>query len=509
MPSQTIPQRSSGILLHPTSLPSPYGIGDLGPDAYHWIDQLQRAHQHWWQVLPLTPTGYADSPYQSLSAFAGNPNLISPDLLVQDGLLRRADLPAESFPAGFVDFDSGRVIEYKTHALSRAWQNFQIGSAPQLQPLFMDFIAQQASWLDSFALYMALKEAHNMASWLDWGEDYRLRKPEALQRASVEMHDRIAEHKFRQFLFSRQWQALHQYANAHGVEIIGDVPIFVSGDSADVWGNPQFFLLDEARRPKAVAGVPPDYFSATGQLWGNPLYDWAALKADGYAWWVARLRKVLEQMDVVRIDHFRGFEAFWAIPYHSLTAVNGQWIKGPLFDLFDVLKAQLGDEARIIAEDLGIITPEVEALRTHYGFPGMRILQFAFSGAIEKRFLPHNYERNTVVYTGTHDNDTTLGWYKASCTPEEKAFLRQYMGTNDCVRADGSEISWDMMRLAWASVAVLAVAPLQDVLSLGTEARMNLPGQPSGWWRWRFPKEQLTDALLERLKILTDTYDRA
>lgn len=498
----TIPQRSSGILLHPTSLPGPYGIGDLGPDAYAWVDALKRARQQWWQMLPLTPTGYADSPYQSLSAFAGNPNLISPELLVRDGLLRRDSLPEESFPAGYVDFDSGRVIGLKNLALQMAWENFKKGAGGELHGQFEAFCAAEAYWLEDFALYMALKEAHGMVSWLDWDEDYRLRRPEALARARHDLAERMDEHRFRQFLFARQWQALRHYANGQGIRLIGDVPIFVSADSADVWANPQFFQLDAQRRPTVVAGVPPDYFSKTGQLWGNPLYDWDALKATGYAWWVDRLRSVLRQVDVVRIDHFRGFEAYWAIPAGSPTAEPGRWVKGPAFDFFDALLAQLGT-APIIAEDLGVITPEVHALRTRYNFPGMRILQFAFSGAVEKRFLPHNYDVNTVVYTGTHDNDTTVGWYAASCTPEEKIFMRRYMGT------DGSDIAWEMMRLAWGSVAVLAVAPMQDVLSLGSEARMNLPGQPSGWWRWRLRPEQLTGELLDRLGIMTEVFDRA
>ena len=501
MQSMTIPQRSSGLLLHPTSLPSPYGIGDLGPDAYQWVDTLVRARQQWWQVLPLTPTGYADSPYQSLSAFAGNTNLISPEMLVREGLLSRADIPAVSFPTDFVDFESGRVVQLKTQLLEKAWENFQGGQSPAIREAFADFQEQESGWLDTFALYMALKTQHNGLSWLDWPEPYRLRQPEALRQARQQLADTIVQLKFRQFLFFRQWQALRSYANQHGVRLIGDVPIFVSADLADVWGNPQYFLLDPQRRPVAVAGVPPDYFSKTGQLWGNPLYDWQTLRENDYSWWVDRMRAVLRQVDVVRVDHFRGFEAYWAVPAGSKTAENGQWIKGPAFDLFDVLLGRLG-EAPVIAEDLGIITPEVHALRTRYNFPGMRILQFAFSGAIEKRFLPHYYDHNTIVYTGTHDNDTTVGWY-AQATPEEKAFMRKYMGT------DGSQISWDMMRLAWASVAILAIAPLQDVLSLGSEARMNLPGVPSGWWRWRFRNEMLTPALLDRLQEMTEVYDRA
>lgn len=500
MQAMTIPQRSSGILLHPTSLPSPYGIGDLGPEAYVWVDALAQAKQHWWQVLPLTPTGYADSPYQSLSAFAGNANLISPDMLVRDGLLSPEDIPEVRFPLDFVDFDSGNVIRLKEQLLERAWENFQRGVVPGMRAQFELFCQEEAHWLDDFALFYALKEQHNMVSWLDWPEEFRMRQPEALARARELLAGSMARTRFRQFLFVRQWKALREYAASRAVKLIGDVPIFVSADSADVWANPHFFLLDTNRRPTAVAGVPPDYFSKTGQLWGNPLYNWEALKLSGYEWWVERMKAVLRQVDVVRVDHFRGFEAYWSVPAGMPTAEHGQWVKGPGYDLFNVLLERLG-EAPIIAEDLGVITPEVHALRTHFNFPGMRILQFAFSGAIEKRFLPHNYDQNTVVYTGTHDNDTTVGWY-AQSTPEEKVFMRKYMGT------DGSNISWEMMRLAWGSVAVLAVAPLQDVLSLGSQARMNLPGEPSGWWRWRFRKDMLTGAALDSLQDMTEVYDR-
>ena len=507
MQSITIPQRSSGILLHPTSLPGPYGIGDLGPDAYAWVDAMKRAKQQWWQMLPLTPTGYADSPYQSLSAFAGNPNLISPELLVRDGLLRRDSLPSETFPADYVDFDSGRVIRLKNLALQLACENFNRSASGELRSEYESFCAAESYWLENFALFMALKEVHGRSGWLEWAEEYRLRRPDALARARRDLEGRIQEHRFRQFLFTRQWQALRQYAHAQGISLIGDMPIFVSGDSSDVWANPEFFQLDDQRRPLVVAGVPPDYFSSTGQLWGNPLYDWQALKADGYAWWVNRLRNGLRQVDVLRIDHFRGFEAYWAVPSGSPTAEPGRWVKGPEHDLFDTLLAQMGSRnsysaARIIAEDLGVITPEVDALRLRYNFPGMRILQFAFSGALEKRFLPHNYDFNTIVYTGTHDNDTTTGWY-TQATPDERVFMRSYMGT------DGSDIAWEMMRLAWGSIAVLAVAPMQDVLSLGTEARMNLPGQAAGWWRWRVRPEQITPEILDRLGLMTEVFDRA
>ncbi|MGE5222421.1 MAG: 4-alpha-glucanotransferase [Omnitrophica WOR_2 bacterium] len=496
-----IPVRSSGILLHPTSLPGPYGIGDLGPEAFAWVDALVKTKQGWWQMLPLAPTGYADSPYQCLSAFAGNPNLISPDKLVEDGLLRSSDLQGVNFPVNFVDFESGAVIQFKTGLLIKAWENFQSGAVPALKPLFDDFCNREASWLEDFSVFMALKEAHHLQSWLTWEPELRERQPVAMVLARKQLSGAIAQQKFRQFLFARQWGTLKTYANAHGIRLIGDVPIFVSADSADVWGNPQYFQLDERRQPLVVAGVPPDYFSATGQLWGNPLYNWEALRQDGYGWWVRRMQNVLKQMDVVRVDHFRGFEAYWEVPGGDSIAERGRWVKGPGYDLFDALVSELGDLA-IIAEDLGVITSEVEALRTFYGFPGMRILQFAFAGAIEERFLPFNYDRNTVVYTGTHDNDTTRGWYRNAASDKDRAFMHRYMGT------DGQDISWDMIRLAWASVAVLAVAPLQDVLDLGSEARMNLPGVASGYWRWRFRKDLLKEAILDRLGEMTSIYGR-
>ncbi len=506
--------RSAGVLLHPTSLPGAYGIGDLGPAAYAWVDALKRAKQKWWQILPLGPTGYGDSPYQCFSAFAGNPYLVSPDRLMQDGLLKRSDLAGSSFPAERVDF--GQVIQFKIKLLRRAWENFQAGSAPALRPDFDQFCPEQASWLDDFALFMALKDAHGGASWLDWEMELVLREPAALAKARDPLYAEIAEHKFRQFLFFRQWNALKAYAQAAGIRVIGDAPIFISSDSADAWAHPENFLLDERRRPTVVAGVPPDYFSKTGQLWGNPLYNWAALKQTGYRWWIERLRATLAQVDLVRIDHFRGFEANWEVPAGMPTAEKGRWVEGPGADLFEALRAAFGDpsaeftpseaEGRraslpIIAEDLGVITPEVDALRERFRLPGMRILQFAFGGATEDRFLPHHYERNTVVYTGTHDNDTTRGWY-ASTTEQERDFVRRYLG------CDGHDVVWDLIRLAWMSVADYAIAPLQDLLDLGAEARMNLPGRASGNWGWRFVEGQLTGAVLDRLGELTELYAR-
>jgi 4-alpha-glucanotransferase len=490
--------RSAGLLLHPTSLPGPYGIGDFGLVAYAWVDALVRARQKWWQILPLGPTGYGDSPYQSFSAFAGNTNLISPDTLVQEGLLARADLAGPSFPAGYVDF--GAVVPFKDGLLARAWENFESGAAPALRQPFEAFGVEQGAWLDDFALFLALKDAYGGVSWTEWPEKLVLRRPAALAEARRALADAVGLHRFRQFLFFRQWGALKRYAHGRGVRLIGDVPIFVSGDSADVWAHPELFLLDERRRPTVVAGVPPDYFAATGQLWGNPLYDWEALKRTRYAWWVARLRATLGQVDLIRLDHFRGFEACWEIPAGRPTAEFGRWVKGPGADLFETLRTALGG-LPLIAEDLGLITPEVEVLRDRFGLPGMRILQFAFGGATEDRFLPHNYERNAVVYTGTHDNDTTLGWYRTR-PPHERAFLHRY------VPHLGPDVSWDLMRLAWGSVADLALAPLQDVLGLGSEARMNLPGSPDGNWRWRFTTDRLTPAVLDRLADMTDVYSR-
>jgi 4-alpha-glucanotransferase len=419
-------------------------------------------------------------------------------LLVEDGLLKRSDLEGLEFPDDHVDY--GPVIQFKLQMLEQAWEHFQSGLASSLRPLFEVFCGLKADWLDDYALFMAIKNAHGGVSWLEWPRELLLRQPAALAKARRELAGPIGQVKFSQFLFFRQWRDLKQHANEAGVRLIGDVPIFISSDSADVWSKPEFFLLDEDRAPRVVAGVPPDYFSATGQLWGNPLYDWDALKRSGYGWWTARLRATLEQVDLVRLDHFRGFEAHWEVPAGEPTAEKGRWVKGPSADLFEKLRKALGG-LPLIAEDLGVITPEVEALRDGLGLPGMRILQFAFGGAIEDRFLPHNYERNTVVYTGTHDNDTTQGWY-ATRSDHESHFTRRYLAR------DGHDIAWDLIRLAWASVADYALAPLQDVLNLGTEARMNLPGRPSGNWGWRYRDDMLTEGVLDRLADLTEVYGR-
>lgn len=479
-------ERSAGVLLHPTSLPGRYGIGDLGDSAYHFVDFLVAAKQRLWQVLPLGPTGYGDSPYQSFSAFAGNPLLISPDRLVIDGFL-----PAEAvedvpeFPPAAVDF--GSVIEYKNALLRLAHEHFLANGHDDHHAAFDRFCQNTAYWLDDYALFMALKQHHNEHEggvWNTWPKPIAKRQVRAMKQWTKDLAGEIALHKFLQFLFFKQWLELKAYANRNGVKIIGDLPIFVANDSADVWAHPNLFHLDKNGSPSVVAGVPPDYFSETGQRWGNPLYNWNKVAENGYSWWIQRIHMNLVQTDIVRIDHFRGFEAYWEIPASEPTAVIGRWVKGPEAALFDAIQAKLG-ELPIIAEDLGVITPEVEALREQFGFPGMRILQFAFGGERNSSFLPYNYVRNTVVYTGTHDNETTLGWY-LNATEDERDHVRRYTVSS------GRDIVWDLIRLAYASVADIAIIPMQDLFVLGNEARMNYPGREGGWWQWRYTKEMFS-----------------
>jgi 4-alpha-glucanotransferase len=497
-PSSLSPNRSAGLLLHPSSLPGPHGIGDFGPVAYAWVDALVRAGQKWWQVLPLNPTGFGDSPYQSPSAFAGNTNLLSPDALLHDGLLEAPDLAGVHFPADRVDYQG--VTPFKNQLVAQAWRRFENGRAGHLRAEFDGFCTRHAGWLEDFALFQALKEVHGEKNWQDWPPDLVRREPLAQHLAREKLADALGRHRFGQFLFFRQWKALKDYANHRGVRLVGDVPIFVASDSADVWAHPELFYLDERRRPTVVAGVPPDYFSATGQLWGNPLYNWEASRQSGHAWWIARLRATLEYVDVVRIDHFRGFEAYWEIPAGAPTAQSGRWVKGPGVELFDIIRQALG-RVPILAEDLGLITPEVEALRDRVGLPGMRVLQFGFSDTAKNPYLPHNYVRNTIVYTGTHDNDTTVGWY-AELPEKERQLLHRYAPQ---VEVDPAR---ELMRLGWASVADYAIAPLQDVLRLGSEARMNTPGQPAGNWAWRLRPDQLTAAAVDWLGELTALYGR-
>lgn len=493
-------KRTSGVLVHPTSFPSAWGIGDLGSAAYQWIDFLVEAGQQLWQVMPLGPTGYGDSPYQSFSSFAGNPLLISPDLLLEEGLLTVADVQdLPSFSDQSVDY--GAVIPYKRQLLQRAFDNFTKTASADMRSAFDTFRARHAAWLDTYAMFAALKDSHGGAAWNSWPQKLRERDPMALQQALVgEVAEGYLFHAFCQWLFDRQWVNLRTYANDHGIKIIGDIPIFVAYDSADVWANPELFYLDSDSNPTVIAGVPPDYFSVTGQRWGNPLFRWDVLARQGYAWWINRVSAVLRLVDIVRIDHFRGFAAYWEVPAEEETAINGRWVPGPGAALFTALEQALG-KLPIIAEDLGVITPDVEEIRDSFAFPGMKLLQFGFGGTGEDPYLPHNHIKNCVVYTGTHDNDTTVGWWNA-CSQQERIFTQMYLGR------DGHDIAWDMIRVAWASVADTAIVPMQDLYSLGTEARMNMPGRLGGNWGWRYTPDMLHEDVAKRLYTLTAIYDR-
>ena len=502
--------RASGILLHPTSLPGRFGIGDLGPEAYRFIDFLATAGQKIWQVLPLGPTGYGDSPYQLFSAFAGNPLLVSLDLLADHELLSHEELAeAPDFPEDYVDF--GRVMAFKLPLLRAAYDRFRANGRDLGG--FDDFRVSNEAWLGDYALFMALKAAHGgEAVWSRWDPDIAARKPGAMEAWRERLKEEIAALEFSQYLFFRQWGHLHDYARERGVRIMGDLPIYVAHDSADVWANPELFQLDDRGDPQVMSGVPPDYFSATGQLWGNPIYRWDRMAETGFRWWIDRVAAALTQLDLIRLDHFRGLEAYWEVPGGETTARNGRWVKGPGSALFQALQAALGD-LPIVAENLGVITPEVEAIRTEFGFPGMAILQFAFGKDPQAPdFKPHNYPRDRVAYTGTHDNDTTAGWWSSTGAGdstrseqdirEERDFTRRYLAS------DGREIQWVFIRALMASVANTVLFPLQDVLGLGSEARMNTPAVPSGNWRWRYRAEMLTPAIGARLKEMVSTYDR-
>lgn len=504
--------RQSGILLHPTSLPGSFGMGEIGHHARLFADALERMGQRLWQVLPLGPTGYGDSPYQSLSTFAGNPLLISFDLLAKEGLLSRSRLARfPSFPPGAIDY--GPVIQTRMTVLRSVCRAFDSRASQRKRRAFRAFCERQAHWLDDFALFFALKNHHELRPWTEWEPELAQRDPSALRQARRTYRTEIRHVKLRQFLFFEQWERLRRYCADRGIQFVGDIPIFVAHDSADVWAHPELFYLDERGFPTIVAGVPPDYFSATGQLWGNPLYRWDVHRASRYEWWVARMRHVFELVDIVRIDHFRGFEAYWEVPAGETTAMNGKWVKGPNADLFEELRRRLG-RLPIIAEDLGVITPEVEALRDRFEFPGMRILQFAFGDDDQaSSFRPENYRPNCVVYTGTHDNDTTTGWFNSEpgkdSTRTAEQIARERRTILDYLKTDGREIAWDLMAVGMRSKANTFVAPLQDVLGLGSEARMNVPGVPGGNWRWRFTWDQLTPAMESRLLELTKNSGRA
>jgi 4-alpha-glucanotransferase len=503
--------RQSGILLHPTSLPGPYGIGEIGPHARAFADTLKEMGQQLWQVLPVGPTGYADSPYQSLSTYAGNSLLVSFDLLVRDGLLSRSALARfPKFPDAYCDFSP--VIEARDQVLHSVCRTFLSKASKTKRHAFERFCAKNADWLDDFALYFAIKNAHGGKPWTQWEPALARREAAALRRARQRYHLEIRDAKVRQFLFFDQWERLVAYCHRRNIRIIGDIPIFVAHDSSDVWAHPELFHLDDRGFPTIVAGVPPDYFSVTGQLWGNPLYRWDVHRETGYAWWIERMRKIFERVDIVRIDHFRGFEKYWEIPGSETTAIKGRWVEGPGRSLFDALIRALG-RLPIIAEDLGVITPEVEALRDAFQFPGMRILQFAFGNdAKAADYRPESYPPNCVVYTGTHDNDTCVGWFNSEAGKNSTRSRSEIEAERRTVlaylKSDGRRIHRDMIELAMKSRANTAVVPLQDVMGLGSAARMNIPGTTSGNWNWRFTWNLLTPEMKDHLAGLATATDR-
>ncbi|MDT7808979.1 MAG: 4-alpha-glucanotransferase [Acidobacteriota bacterium] len=503
-------KRSSGILLHPTSLPGRFGIGDLGGEAYRFVDWLASAGQILWQIMPLGPTGYGDSPYSAFSAFAGNTNLVSPEKMIEAGLLADADI--EDVPAATPErVDYGKVIEYKRGLLEKAFANFKtkVKEDEALRGDYEGFLDFASVWLEDYALFAALRDEHAGRDWNKWATGLARRETVAIENARSAFAERISAHKFFQYVFFEQWLKLKRYANERGVRVVGDMPIFVAHNSADVWSGPRLFKLKDDGSPAFVAGVPPDAFSETGQLWGNPIYDWERMRGDGFKWWVARVRETLKIVDVVRLDHFRGFASYWEVPAEHQTAEHGRWSPAPGRELFNALRETLGPDLPIIAEDLGTITPDVHTLRDEFGFPGMRVLQFAFGGDPHDTHLPHEYAQDSVAYTGTHDNDTVVGWFRERSREDaseverrERELCLKYLGT------DGSEINWDFIRAAQMSVARIAVAQLQDVLGLGSDARMNTPARAEGNWNWRYIEGALTDELAARLREMTVIYGR-
>lgn len=493
-------ERACGILLHPTSLPGKYGIGSLGKTAFEFIDFLVKAKQRYWQILPLGPTGYADSPYQCFSAHAGNPNLIDLDLLVKAKLLYTEDLDDfPHFPENTISYDA--VQHARLPLLKKAFQAFTMYADNTEKLAYRNFLKDNVRWINDYALFRAIKANRNQKPWYLWEPALKMREAESIKTIQALLHEEIDFHKFMQFLFFRQWQAVKDYAHKNKVKIIGDIPLYVALDSADSWANPEIFEFDAERNPIRVGGVPPDYFSETGQLWGNPLFRWDVLKKTGYSWWIDRIKTNLFLYDIIRIDHFRGFAAYWAVPYGEKTAIKGEWIPCPGKDFFQTLQSQFS-QLPIIAEDLGVITPDVEELRDGFGLPGMKILQFAFDSSEANDYIPHNYSKNCIVYTGTHDNDTVIGWFSAA-TAEDKKYMLDY------VNAPETDIHWTFIRLAWASVAYTAIVPMQDLLGLDSTARMNLPGTTQHNWQWRARSNDFSQALAEKLAHLTLLYGRA
>lgn len=491
--------RGSGIIMHIASLPGKYGIGTFGKEAYEFGDFLQKAGQRYWQILPLGPTSFGDSPYQSFSAFAGNPYFIDFNTLRKDGLLNEKDYDSINFGESLENIDYGLIFNEKLKILRKAYENFKLNKIEDLK----EFQKKEAYWLDDYSLYMALKSHFALKSWQTWDEDIRLRKKEAISRYEVTLKDEINYWKFLQYEFYKQWKALKSYVNDLGIEIIGDMPIYVAEDSADVWGNPEAFLLDKKTlKPIQVAGCPPDIFAATGQLWGNPIYDWNYMEKTDYKWWVERIRQSLNLYDVLRIDHFKGFESYWSIPYGDPTAENGEWVKGPGIKIFNAIKDGLGD-VNIIAEDLGTLTEETIKLRDDTGFPGMKILTFGFDTDSSNPFLPHNYEKNFIVYTGTHDNDTVRGWIETTAPKEEVKNAIEYL---NLTKEEG--YNWGFIRGAWSSIADISIAQMQDFLNLGNKSRINLPSTLGDNWRWRVNENVLTGELAEKIYRITKIYGR-
>ena len=491
-------KRSSGILLPIFSLPSPYGIGSLGRAAYDFIDFLRKAKQSYWQILPVVPTNCGDSPYSSFSTYAGNPYFIDLDMLISDGLLSESDVQGIDWgdDASRVDYD--KLYDKRLSVLRIA----AVRGIERDREELSRFISDNRRWLPDYALYMALKKHFGMTPWYEWDEDIRLRKPEVVVHYGKLLHEDIEFYEYIQFLFYKQWALLREYAHANGVSIIGDLPIYVALDSADVWSEPEFFMLDEKNVPTAVAGVPPDYFCEEGQLWGNPLYDYDAMRRDGYGWWIRRIDGALKLYDHVRIDHFRGFESFWAVPYGEETAINGKWIKGPGMDLVGRLISWFNG-ASFIAEDLGILTDDVRQLLNDSGLPGMKVLEFAFSPDGKSDYLPHRHKPDCICYVGTHDNAPVMAWAQEA-DPEEIAFAKKYLGLND-----DEGFNWGIIRGGMSSVAKLFIAQLQDYLALGADARTNTPGTVGDNWKWRLLPGQITDSLTERIADVTETYGRA
>lgn len=496
-------ERSAGVIMHIASLPGKFGIGTFGKEAYEYVEFLYKSGMRYWQILPLGQTGYGDSPYQSFSAFAGNPYFIDFDILKDEGILSKAEYINENYGDNEEYIDYGILFNIKYIVLRRAYENFKKSHNFLLKEYFESFKEENNWWLDNYSLYMAVKGKFNLASWQEWDDDIKKRRPEAIELYRNELSDEIEFWSFIQFLFFKQWNELKSYANEKGIKIIGDMPIYVAEDSADVWSNPEAYLIyEETLKPISIAGCPPDAFSETGQLWGNPLYDWNYMEKTGYKWWIKRVEESLKIYDVVRIDHFRGFESYWEIPYGDTTAINGEWVKGPGIKLFNAIKESLG-EINVIAEDLGFLTNEVKEFLEETGFPGMKVLQFAFDEREESNYLPHTYTNNCIAYTGTHDNDTFRGWFELTGNKSDVKYCKEYLALTE---EEG--YNWGFIRGAWASVADVSIALMQDFLNLGNETRVNFPSTLGGNWKWRIKEGSYNTELADKIYKYTKMYGR-